>query len=437
MNTLLNSTANAATSATRFADEARASAARAQSAKAEVSGQFSQMLRGYDKPADSPKPAAEASTANAKPALPKAEGKTEMQQQEARSAAPKKSAEAAAKAAAEPAAATSTAALPADVSDAAGATASTSKSTEDEVAAKEAAASPDSAMAARLAPPTPLPLPLPLALPTGAAALAKPRDSEDAADDHAEPDNGKASAKTNISTPTGRAAQAAAAADEVKANSSDPSSKSSASEFATALADAVQAQPAAIRSSESGPHVHREGVAVNGIAGAQALQNAAAAASADTSGPAAARVNVVSPLYTPGFAPEMAARLSVLTADGVQTAQLHLNPADMGPVMVQIVVEGQQARIEFQADQADTRAVLERSLPDLAAALRDAGLTLSGGGVFQQFAGQDQSGAQARSDGSDAPRRRSSRDLSEPLAALPARVAAAARPTQGVVDLYA
>ena len=437
MNTLLNSTANAATSATRFADEARASAARAQSAKAEVSGQFSQMLRGYDKPADSPKPAAEASTANAKPALPKAEGKTEMQQQEARSAAPKKSAEAAAKAAAEPAAATSTAALPADVSDAAGATAITSKSTEDEVAAKEAAASPDSAMAARLAPPTPLPLPLPLALPTGAAALAKPRDSEDAADDHAEPDNGKASAKTNISTPTGRAAQAAAAADQVKADSSDPSSKSSASEFATALADAVQAQPAAIRSSEAGPHVHREGAAVNGIAGAQALQNAAAAASADTSGPAAARVNVVSPLYTPGFAPEMAARLSVLTADGVQTAQLHLNPADMGPVMVQIVVEGQQARIEFQADQADTRAVLERSLPDLAAALRDAGLTLSGGGVFQQFAGQDQSGAQARSDGSDAPRRRSSRDLSETLAALPARVAAAARPTQGVVDLYA
>ena len=439
MNTLLNSTANAATSATRFADEARASAARAQSAKAEVSGQFSQMLRGYDKPADSPKPAAEASTANAKPALPKAEGKTEMQQQEARSAAPKKSTEAAAKAAAEPAAATSTAALPADVSDAAGATAITLKSTEDEVAAKEDAASPDSAMAARLAPPTPtpLPLPLPLALPTGAAALAKPRDSEDAADDHAEPDNGKASAKTNISTPTGRAAQAAAAADQVKANSSDPSSKSSASEFATALADAVQAQPAAIRSSEAGPHVHREGAAVNGITGAQTLQNAAAAASADTGGPAAARVNVVSPLYTPGFAPEMAARLSVLTADGVQTAQLHLNPADMGPVMVQIVVEGQQARIEFQADQADTRAVLERSLPDLAAALRDAGLTLSGGGVFQQFAGQDQSGAQARSDGSDAPRRRSSRDLSEPLAALPARVAAAARPTQGVVDLYA
>ena len=133
----------------------------------------------------------------------------------------------------------------------------------------------------------------------------------------------------------------------------------------------------------------------------------------------------------------MAARLSVLAADGVQTAQLHLNPADMGPVMVQIVVEGQQARIEFQADQADTRAVLERSLPDLAAALRDSGLTLSGGGVFQQFAGQDQSGAQARSDGSSAPRRGSSRDVSDSLAALPARVATVARQTQGVVDLYA
>jgi flagellar hook-length control protein FliK len=135
----------------------------------------------------------------------------------------------------------------------------------------------------------------------------------------------------------------------------------------------------------------------------------------------------------------MAARLSVLAADGVQSAQLHLNPADMGPVAVQIVLEGQQARIEFQADQADTRAVLERSLPDLAAALRDSGLTLSGGGVFQQFAGQDSSAAQDRNEtnGSRRSGRAGADALPDTRSDLPARTAALARPTQGVVDLYA
>lgn len=435
MTTLLNSTASTATSASRFADEARASTARAQSAKAEMSGQFSQLLRGYDKPADSPKPAAEASPVAAPP---KAEGRTETQRQEARGAAPKKSAEPAAKNAAEQPATAAAAQPAAQAGEAAAKTALETKSADDAAAPKDDAASPASAIAALLTPPTPLALPMGA---VGTPGSAKPHDSEIAPDDAAKPDDGKASAKIATSVPMGRAAHAATAADDVRIKAGDaasnPTNNSSAADFATALADAAQVQPALIHNTEAGPRAHRDGATtLEGIAGAQAPQNTLNAGPADTSSPAA-RVTIASPLYTPGFAPEMAARLSVLAADGVQTAQLHLNPADMGPVVVQIVVDGQQARIEFQADQADTRAVLERSLPDLAAALRDSGLTLSGGGVFQQFAGQDQSGAQARSDGSSAPRRGSSRDVSDSLATLPARVAAGARPTQGVVDLYA
>ena len=76
---------------------------------------------------------------------------------------------------------------------------------------------------------------------------------------------------------------------------------------------------------------------------------------------------------------------------------------------------------------------------DLAAALRDAGLTLGGGGVFQQFAGQDRSAAQARGE-ADASRRsgRAATDsLADTLSTLPTHAAAVARPTRGVVDLYA
>lgn len=92
------------------------------------------------------------------------------------------------------------------------------------------------------------------------------------------------------------------------------------------------------------------------------------------------------PLHSPAFAPEMGARVSLMAVDGVQRAELQLNPADMGPVSVQIVVDGSQAQVSFQAAQAETRQVLEQCLPDLAAALQGQGLTLSGGGVFQQNA---------------------------------------------------
>ncbi|WP_349744695.1 flagellar hook-length control protein FliK [Roseateles cavernae] len=152
--------------------------------------------------------------------------------------------------------------------------------------------------------------------------------------------------------------------------------------------------------------------------------NSPAAASAP-----AARLELAQPLHSPAFGPEMAARLSLLAADGVQQAQLHLNPAEMGPVSVQIVVEGQQAQISFHSDQADTRAVLENSLPELAAALRESGLTLSGGGVFQQA--RDPEARAQPADGRSAVRT-SVEDSAAPVS-TPIRATA----SRGVLDLYA
>ena len=91
---------------------------------------------------------------------------------------------------------------------------------------------------------------------------------------------------------------------------------------------------------------------------------------------------------TPAFAPALGTTLAVLTREGVQQARLRLNPAEMGPIAVQIAVEGNSARIDFQAAVAATRSALEAALPMLAGALHEAGLTLTGGGVHEQFAGQ-------------------------------------------------
>ena len=68
----------------------------------------------------------------------------------------------------------------------------------------------------------------------------------------------------------------------------------------------------------------------------------------------------------------------------MQEARLQLHPAELGPIAVQIVLDGVQARVDFRAEVAATRQAIEAGLPELASALREAGLTLAGGGVFQQ-----------------------------------------------------
>lgn len=87
---------------------------------------------------------------------------------------------------------------------------------------------------------------------------------------------------------------------------------------------------------------------------------------------------------TPEFAPGLSAEVNVMLRDGLQEARLQLNPAEMGPITVQIQIEGSNAQITLSAEQAPTRDALEQALPTLAGTLRDSGLTLTGGGVFEQ-----------------------------------------------------
>lgn len=83
----------------------------------------------------------------------------------------------------------------------------------------------------------------------------------------------------------------------------------------------------------------------------------------------------------PGFGAALGSQVSLWVRDGVQEARLQLHPAELGPVIVQIALEGQAAHVDFTAAVAATRESIEQSLPALAAALRESGFTLAGGGV--------------------------------------------------------
>jgi flagellar hook-length control protein FliK len=142
---------------------------------------------------------------------------------------------------------------------------------------------------------------------------------------------------------------------------------------------------------------------------------------------------------TPAFAPSLAASVSVLARDGIQEARLNLHPAEMGPIAVQIAIEGTQARVDFTAEVAATRAAIESGLPELASALRESGLTLAGGGVYEQAreqreaqgGTQPQRGSSSRSDSG------SGADTSNGATSAPLGAAARQRIAAGGVDTYA
>jgi flagellar hook-length control protein FliK len=165
---------------------------------------------------------------------------------------------------------------------------------------------------------------------------------------------------------------------------------------------------------------------------AQSMPNGISAPDA-TPAPVAGQVHAA--VHSPGFAPELAANVSLLAADGVHQAELQLNPADMGPVSVQIIVDGAQAQVSFHAAQADTRQALEQSLPDLAAALQGQGLTLSGGGVFQQARRDAQAGDAEGGSGNDRGGR--SGAAGGPISGTGTAAAVSVRRAAGLLDTFA
>lgn len=93
---------------------------------------------------------------------------------------------------------------------------------------------------------------------------------------------------------------------------------------------------------------------------------------------------LATPLAAPDFAKALGAQVSLFARNGLAQAELQLTPAEMGPIRIHIAIDGAQARVDFAADSAATRHVIERGLPELASALREQGLTLAGGGVFER-----------------------------------------------------
>lgn len=88
----------------------------------------------------------------------------------------------------------------------------------------------------------------------------------------------------------------------------------------------------------------------------------------------------------------VAETVSYWASQGVQTAELELEGFGDSPVEVSIVLNGDQAQIDFRTDQAGVRQVLEAATAQLKDLLSSQGLQLAGVSVGTSGKGNDQGG---------------------------------------------
>lgn len=99
---------------------------------------------------------------------------------------------------------------------------------------------------------------------------------------------------------------------------------------------------------------------------------------------------IATPVGQPGFGQAVAARMSVMVGQNINSAQLQLNPANLGPVDVSIETQGDAAVIQFTAVNPAAREALESALPRLREMLAEQGFSQVNVDV-----GQGQAGSQA------------------------------------------
>lgn len=94
----------------------------------------------------------------------------------------------------------------------------------------------------------------------------------------------------------------------------------------------------------------------------------------------AGRLDMPMTALVPGLSPEarVAEQVSYWIGRGVQNAEMEVEGLGEGPVQVSIELQGQEARVEFRAEQAQTRQVLEDATSHLRELLEREGLVLSG-----------------------------------------------------------
>lgn len=90
------------------------------------------------------------------------------------------------------------------------------------------------------------------------------------------------------------------------------------------------------------------------------------------------------PLTHPAWNQELGSRIVWMNNQGISSAEIKMNPQNMGPITVRIDMNQDQATINFTAQNSDVRTALEASIPKLREMLSSQNVNLADVNVAQQ-----------------------------------------------------
>ena len=95
------------------------------------------------------------------------------------------------------------------------------------------------------------------------------------------------------------------------------------------------------------------------------------------------------PVAEPGWGEVLNERIVFMSTQKIQSAEIRLSPAELGPIRVSIAVDDGATNVSFHAQQAVTREAIETALPRLREMLSEQGLSLGNTSVTDQGTGGD------------------------------------------------
>ena len=160
-------------------------------------------------------------------------------------------------------------------------------------------------------------------------------------------------------------------------------------------------------------------------------------ASAQPAAPVATAPVLSQPLGTHEWQQNLSQHITLFAKQGQQTAELRLNPEDLGQVHISLKLDNDQAQLQMVSAHSHVRAALEAALPVLRTSLADNGIQLTQSSVSSEsFAGQQQSSSQQQQQASRSGQHGGFTEESEELLPTPAALQSAASGNRAV-DIFA
>ncbi len=111
---------------------------------------------------------------------------------------------------------------------------------------------------------------------------------------------------------------------------------------------------------------------------------------------------ISTPVSSAGWGDELGSKTLLMVRDGQQSAEMQLNPPNLGPLEVRLSVQNDQTSLIFVSAHASVRDAIQSALPRLSGMLAESGLSMGSVQVGDQSLAQQQ---QQREGGNNAPRR--------------------------------